>query len=107
KPERIGLWDQYGGSMTSGWTRWILEQFEFSFQVVYPAALDEGNLAARFDVLVLPDGALPRTQTAGGGGAGGGRLSPQPKPEDIPEEYRSWLGRVTAEKTIPQLKKFV
>ena len=27
---RIGLWDQYGGSMDSGWARWILEQFEFS-----------------------------------------------------------------------------
>ena len=23
------LWDRYGGSMPSGWTRWILEQFEF------------------------------------------------------------------------------
>ena len=25
-PVRIGLWDRYGGSMPSGWTRWILEQ---------------------------------------------------------------------------------
>ncbi len=107
KPVRIGLWDQYGGSMTSGWTRWVLEQFEFPFQVVYPAAMDEGNLAARFDVLILPDGALPRTQAASGGGPGGGRGPAQPKPEDIPEEYRTWLGRVTAEKTIPQLKEFV
>ena len=24
---RIGLWDQYGGSMDSGWTRWLLEQY--------------------------------------------------------------------------------
>ena len=31
-PVRIGLWDQYGGSMPSGWTRWILEQFEFPFE---------------------------------------------------------------------------
>src|SRR6185436_15976610 len=23
KPIRIGLWDQYGGSMPSGWTRWL------------------------------------------------------------------------------------
>src|SRR5262249_5781230 len=27
KPVRIGLWDQYGGSMPSGWTRWIFEQY--------------------------------------------------------------------------------
>ena len=34
---RIGLWDQYGGSMPSGHVRWLLEQFEFPFEVVYPA----------------------------------------------------------------------
>ena len=28
---RIGLWDRYGGSMPSGWTRWVLERFEFPF----------------------------------------------------------------------------
>jgi hypothetical protein len=97
KPVRIGLWDQYGGSMTSGWLRWIFEQFEFPFTVVYPAALDEGNLASRFDVLVFPDGAMPRV---------GGRVPNQPKPQDIPEEYRDRLGRITAEKTVPQLRKF-
>ncbi len=54
KPVRIGLWDQYGGSMTSGWLRWIFEQFEFPFAVVYPATLDQGAIASRFDVLVFP-----------------------------------------------------
>ncbi len=34
-PVRIGLWDRYGGSMPSGWTRWLFEQFEFPFEVVY------------------------------------------------------------------------
>ena len=38
KPIRIGLYDQYGGSMPSGWTRWLFEQYEFPFEVVYPAA---------------------------------------------------------------------
>jgi len=103
KPVRIGLWDQYGGSMPSGWLRWIFEQFEFPFEVVYPAALDQGNLASRFDVLVFPDGAMPRVAVNGRGG----RQFRQPKPEEIPEEYRSRLGRVTAEKTVPQLRKFV
>ena len=37
---RIALWDRYGGSMTSGWTRWLLEQFEFDFDVVYPPDID-------------------------------------------------------------------
>jgi hypothetical protein len=104
KPVRIALWDQYGGSMPSGWTRWILEQFEFPFEVVYPAALDEGNLASRFDVLVLPDGAIPRAEIAGGRGRGA--ALGQPKPDSIPAEFRSRLGRITVDKTIPQLKKF-
>jgi hypothetical protein len=105
KPVRIGLWDQYGGSMPSGWLRWIFEKFEFPFEVVYPQMLDAGNLAARFDVLVFPDGAIPRSDGRGRAATNG--AAAQPKAEDIPEEYRSHLGRVTPDKTIPQLKKFV
>src|SRR5690606_9476352 len=45
---RIGLWDRYGGSMPSGWTRWLLEQYEFPFSVVYPQELDAGNLNAKY-----------------------------------------------------------
>jgi hypothetical protein len=104
---RIALWDQYGGSMESGWTRWILEQFEFPFTRVYPPDLDAGNLNAKYDVLILPTGAIPPVATGsaqgrGGRGAGGG-----PNPDEIPAEYRGQLGRVTAERTIPQLKAFV
>ncbi len=46
-PVRIGLWDTYGGSMTSGWTRWLLEQYEFPFQVVFAKTLDAGDLASQ------------------------------------------------------------
>jgi hypothetical protein len=81
KPIRIGLCDQYGGSITSGWTRWLFEQYEFPFEVVYPPALDAGDLNSKFDVLVLTDGAIR-------GGGGGGE-------------------RITEAKTVPQLKKFV
>ena len=97
---RIGLWDVYGGSMPSGWTRWLLEQFEFEFEVVYPATLDAGSLKAKYDVLIFPDGGIP--EGAGGGGFGGGN----PNPENIPAEFRNRLGRVTIDKTVPQLKKF-
>ena len=106
KPVRIGLWDQYGGSMTSGWLRWIFEQFEFPFEVVYPATLDEGDLASRFDVLVFPSGAMPRS-VGPSEARGRGGFFRQPSPEEIPEEYRKMLGHVTADKTIPQLRKFV
>jgi hypothetical protein len=101
---RIGLWDQYGGSMTSGWTRWILEQFEFPFERVFAPQLDDGNLNARFDVLIFPNGGIPG---GGGEGRGGGRGGGPPADMDIPAEFRDQIGRVTAERTIPQLRQFV
>ncbi|HEX7123540.1 MAG TPA: M14 metallopeptidase family protein, partial [Gemmatimonadaceae bacterium] len=58
-PQRIALWDRYGGSMPSGHTRWLLEQFEFPFEVVYPQTLDAGNLRQKYDVLVFVTGAIP------------------------------------------------
>jgi hypothetical protein len=104
QPVRIGLYDQYGGMMPSGWTRWLFEQFEFPFEIVYPTTLDAGNLKSKFDVLVFADGAMRRGNTgrgAGGGGRGG------PDPTNIPEEYRASVGRITEEKTMPEIKKFV
>ena len=44
KQPRIGLWDRFGGSMDSGWMRWIFEQWEFPFRLVFPPELDAGNL---------------------------------------------------------------
>ena len=109
KPLRIGLWDRYGGSMPSGWTRFLLEKFEFPFTVVYPAALDAGDLAAKFDVLIFPSGGIPARDPRGGGGGGGGEnpFDPTPAAERIPAEYRERLGNVTIAKTVPQLKRFL
>jgi hypothetical protein len=102
---RIGLWDQYGGSMPSGWTRWILEQFEFPYQRVFAPELDAGGLNAKFDVLVFVDGAIPGSSGSGGrGGRGGG---PAVDPSDVPAEYRSHLGRVTSEHTVPRIREFL
>jgi hypothetical protein len=102
---RVGLWDNYGGSMPSGWVRWMLEQFEFPFEVVYPPKLDAGNLKQQFDVLVFVDGAIPSGTGQGGPGGGGGfGQAPQ---DDIPAEFRERLGRVSIDKTVPHLKTFL
>jgi len=93
---RIGLWDQYGGSIDSGWARWILEQFEFPFERVFAPALDAGNLNGRFDVLIFVDG-----------GIGGARRGPVEPPSNLPAEYQNQVGRVTVEKTLPQIKQFI
>jgi hypothetical protein len=102
KPVRIALYDQYGGLMPSGWTRWLFEQFEFPFKLVYPQDLDRGDLSRNYDVLVLTDGAIPAP-----GSTTGANRPRQPKPEEIPAEYRAWLGRINTEKTIPQIRRFI
>jgi hypothetical protein len=102
---RIGLWDRYGGSMPSGWVRFILDQFGMDHELVYPQELDAGNLAEKYDVLIFPDGAIPspRPQSPGRYGGRGGSVDPQ----TIPAEYRDRLGSVTAETTVPQLRAFL
>jgi len=103
---RIGLWDRYGGSMPSGWTRWLFEQFEFPFEVVYPQRLNAGRLSRDFDVLVFVDGAIPAPGASAGEGSGYSRRT-VPDMEDIPAEYHGWVGSVTADTTIPQLREFL
>src|SRR5688572_11153939 len=107
QPKRIALWDQYGGSMPSGHNRWLFEQFEFPYQVVYPQTLDAGNLSSKYDVIVFQGGAIPsvnpQQQQGGFGGGRGGNVDPA----TLPAEFRAWTGRITADKTIPQLKKFL
>jgi hypothetical protein len=148
---RIGLVDQYGGSMPSGWTRYIFEQFEFPYTLVFPKALDAGNLIAKYDVIVFPSGTFPaalaggagggrggrggggRAGGAGRGGRGGGNAAAAPEtppaglaqrgaaptpgaggggrgggaPADLPAEYQDRVGAITAQTTVPQLRKFL
>jgi hypothetical protein len=98
---RVGLWDRYGGSMDAGWARWILEQFEFPFERVFAPALDAGRLNEKYDILVFVGDGIP------GAGGGGGRQGGAAEPDDIPAEYRGHVGRVTPERTIPQLRSFI
>jgi hypothetical protein len=106
---RIGLWDRYGGSMPSGWTRWLLEQFEFPFRLVYVRELDKGSLRDRFDALILVDGAYG----APARGSGGGSDQPDetrtaPPPERVESDpYRDQRGTITTGRTVPQLKAFL
>ena len=101
---RVALYDVYGGSMPSGHTRWLLEQFEFPFDVIYPPTIDAGNLASTYDVIILSSGALPR---AGQGGRGGGGSGGAIDAASIPAEFRERLGRFSTERTVPALKQFM
>ena len=104
RPIRVGLWDRYGGSMPSGWVRWIFEQYEFPFEVVFPPRLDAGDLGRDFDVLVFVGGAIPGV---GGGRGGRGGRGGTPDRDSIPAQYHDQLGSVTVDKTVPRLRQFV
>jgi len=104
RPLRVALWDSYGGSMPSGWTRWLLEQFEFPFTVVYPPELDAGNLRERFDVIILPNGAQPVDLASRSGARS---ASSATAPEDAPAEWRARGGVVSESRTVPQLRAFL
>jgi hypothetical protein len=103
QPVRIALWDQYGGSMPSGWIRFLLERFEFPFEVVYPQRLNAGDLGAQYDVIILPDGSVPDTRSTTAPGV----VANPPRAESYPVEYQAQLGRVSADTTAPQLKTFL
>jgi hypothetical protein len=94
RPLRIALWDQYGGSAPSGWTRLVLEQFEFPYTVVYPRTLDSGDLRDRFDVLILAaDATFAATEPRAA--------------RNVPPEYADRVGGLTTAVTVPRLKAFL
>jgi hypothetical protein len=102
KPVRVGLWDEYGGSIPSGWVRWIFDQYEIPYQVVYPKEIDAGNLHDKFDVLVFVNGAIPERDRSASG-----RFGRQPDAADIPAEYRDRLGGLTVAKSVPSVRDFL
>jgi hypothetical protein len=65
---RLGLF-LANTSMDEGWTRWVLEQYEFQFTRVSGADIQAGSLRDRIDVLVITD--EPQGVMLGGGGRGG------------------------------------
>jgi hypothetical protein len=88
--KRIALWDTQTGSMPSGWTRFLLERFEFPFTVVCGAGFDDSALRSKYDVIVMPSGAAVRAGGGGGrGGGGGGAAAETPAAQPSDPDLRS------------------
>ncbi len=104
---RIGIYRRYrGGNMDEGWTRWLFEQWGFPFAEVYDAEIQQGDLNAKYDVLVFADdstAAITGEPAEGGrgGGRGGGTFSSVPN--RTPPEYRSGIGA----KGVEAIRDFV
>lgn len=94
---RIALLDRYGGSMPSGWMRWLFERYGFSFTVLYPPDIDHGRLS-EYDVLVVPSG------MGFGGRAPAEGLADDPT---ILFEFRRRMGSLSINDSLPKLREFV
>ena len=70
---RVGLFQPWSGSMDEGWTRWLLEQYDFDFVVLHPEDF-RTPLTGRIDVVILADDARIPVEGASGGGRGAGGM---------------------------------
>jgi hypothetical protein len=51
----VGLYKPWLESIDEGWTRWLLEQYEFEFENISDADIRRGGLRERFSTIVMPD----------------------------------------------------
>ena len=54
-PSRVGLYKPWVASMDEGWTRWILERYEFPHLNLNNDDIKEGSFRSEVDVLLFPD----------------------------------------------------
>jgi hypothetical protein len=88
---RVAMYQPWtGGNMDEGWTRWVLEQYEFNLTSIHNADVRAGRLRQKFDAIILAD-QDPRSIVEGFD-------APQ-----IREEYRGGIGDAGVE----SLKQFV
>ncbi|MDP2872566.1 MAG: M14 family metallopeptidase [Bacillota bacterium] len=56
KQQRIGMYQRYyAGNIDEGWTRFLLEQYEFPYVTLMDADFKAGPLKDKIDVLIIPD----------------------------------------------------
>jgi len=52
---RVGLYQSWTANIDEGWTRWVLEQYDFSYTTLHNSDVQAGKLRSRFDAILLPD----------------------------------------------------
>ena len=51
---RIGVYQGWAGAMDEGWTRLVLEEFDYLYETLMNEDVREEDLVDRFDVILLP-----------------------------------------------------
>jgi hypothetical protein len=94
----VALLDRYGGSMESGWTRFLLDEYGIPHTVVFPPGVDAGELSEN-SVLILPPGLIPEEDPADGD-------FDLPDRDEVPSEYRDRIGAVSVAGTVAGILDF-
>ena len=123
KRQRVAMYQRYGGgNIDEGWTRLVLEQFNFPYTSIFDPEIKAGNLNDKYDVLVIPNDStatitgeapaggvatgrggrggvapavlppVPVSGAAPGRGGAGGEGGPGGRGGNTPPEYRTGLG---------------
>jgi len=71
-PTRVALYKSQPGVMDEGWTEWLLDSYGYQYTLITPADLKAGDLASRFDVIILASQGITAGRGFGRGGGGGG-----------------------------------
>lgn len=101
---RTGIYQRYyGGNADEGWTRWLLEQFGYSFTTVMDGEIKSQELNENFDLIILPSDAKEMIlgedlEEFWEKRWGGGFTMP-----NYPPEYESGIG----EEGVEKIKEFV
>jgi hypothetical protein len=67
RSRRIAIFRNASPSMDEGWTRWVFDQYRIPFTMLTARDIRAGNLASRFDAIIIPD-QNPRAIARGPGG---------------------------------------
>lgn len=57
---RLALYKPWTENIDEGWTRWVLDQYEFRYTTIVDAEIREGKLTTRFDAIILPSASIDR-----------------------------------------------
>jgi len=90
KAPRVALYRAWSENADEGWTRWLLERFEFPYTTVQNPEMRAGELNRNFDVLVIPSMSVNSIVNGH-------------KPGTIPPQYAGGIG----DAGVRNVKRFV
>jgi hypothetical protein len=102
---RVAVYKNHLPSMDEGWTRWVFDQYKFSYESLRDAQVRAGNLNAKYDAIIIPDQSVNALFNGLPGAAGRGETAGAEERVTgvYPAEYAGGLG----EAGVKALREFI